>query len=78
MPEIPDGVVQRPRLVSRLASAQRVALVVAPPGYGKTVAARQWVEQADEPSAWFSVDFLDENPEGFWLHFLKAVRTVLP
>ena len=64
--------------MSRLSSGQRVALVVAPPGYGKTVAARQWIDGTTEPSAWVSVDFLDENPEAFWLHFLHAVRTVWP
>jgi LuxR family transcriptional regulator, maltose regulon positive regulatory protein len=77
-PAISEEVVERPRIVSRLSSRQRVALVVAPPGYGKTVAARQWVDETDEPAAWFSVDFLDENPESFWVHFLKAVRTVIP
>ncbi|HXW82306.1 MAG TPA: hypothetical protein VEJ84_22605, partial [Acidimicrobiales bacterium] len=77
-PEISQEVIERPRLVSRLASRRRVALVVAPPGYGKTVAARQWAYETDEPAAWFSVDFLDEDPESFWLHFLKAVRTVMP
>ena len=40
-----DGVVARPALFHRLAQAQRVAEVSAPPGSGKTILLRSWIAE---------------------------------
>jgi len=77
-PTLPQGVVRRPRLDDQLSAGERLALVVAPPGYGKTVAVRQWIETDGLPTSWFALDLLDDNPDLFWLHFIRALRNVLP
>ena len=56
----------------------RVGLVVAPPGYGKTVAVRQFVDAHSPPTAWFDLDLLDDNPGSFWAHLIESLRGVLP
>lgn len=76
-PALPPVAVERDGLLHRLGSA-RVTLVVAPPGYGKTVAVRQWLGTSGHPTAWMSVDLIDQRPQSFWLHFLAALRGALP
>jgi LuxR family maltose regulon positive regulatory protein len=77
-PTIPDGMVARPRLLRRIDPAARVALVVAPPGFGKTTLVAQWAQLCPDPLAWISLDLLDETPEVFWAHVIEAVRAVVP
>ncbi len=77
-PPLPDGMVERPRLLARFDPHARVVLVVAPPGFGKTTLVAQWAESAPDPLAWISVDLLDESPESFWCHVIEAVRSVVP
>ena len=76
-PPLP-GAIRRPELLERLAGDGRVTLVVAPPGYGKTVAVRQWMETTDRPTAWMSVDLIDQSPHVFWVHFVTGLRQTLP
>jgi LuxR family transcriptional regulator, maltose regulon positive regulatory protein len=68
----------RSRLVERVLGAERVSLLVAQPGYGKTVVARQVIEAGSPCAGWLSVDRLDEHRGAFWLHFHAAVRAALP
>lgn len=77
-PDAPRGVVPRPRVRDLLERDARVRLLIAPPGFGKTVAVREWVDGAAVPVAWLSVDLLDTNPLSFWAHLVAALRTVLP
>lgn len=50
--------VVRPRLDEALDGDWLVAVLVAPPGYGKSMVARAWVERTDAPVASVSVDRL--------------------
>lgn len=77
-PDLPPGVTLRPRVTELFDDDARVNLLVAPAGYGKTIAVRQWVEATGRPTAWLSVDMLDANPVTFWLHVVAAIRTVAP
>jgi LuxR family maltose regulon positive regulatory protein len=54
----------------------RVTLLTALPGFGKTVTARQWIDRADTPTGWVSLELLDGEPGLFWSYFLDAVRRV--
>lgn len=74
LPELPSGAVRRNRLEQMLSAAGRVALVTAPAGYGKTVAVRQWAAASEVPTAWLSLDLLDESPASFWAHVIRALR----
>lgn len=49
----------------------RLALVVGPPGYGKTVAVAGWLESRQIPHAWLSLDLGDDDPARF-LRYLAA------
>jgi LuxR family maltose regulon positive regulatory protein len=69
--------VVRSHLVERLDATARVALVAAPPGFGKTTLVRQWAMRSTVPTAWLSLDLLDENRITFWQHFIVATRRVL-
>lgn len=65
----------RDDLVRRIPAEARYVVIVAPPGYGKTVLARE-IHGACEPgtSAWLSVDLLDRQPYAFWHHLIAALQ----
>jgi len=70
------GIVSRPRLSERLGAAQRVTVVSAPPGSGKTVLLRSWITEAGlaESVAWVSAGGDERDPQRFWLSVLGALR----
>ena len=53
-PRVLHGLVRRPALIDRLTGAcdARVAVLVAPPGYGKTSLLREWSEHDERPFVW--------------------------
>ncbi len=64
-----------------LDATTRIATVIAPPGYGKTTALRQWLEAAhDTPAAtaFIPVAEIDASGHSFWRHFLAHLDAVLP
>jgi LuxR family transcriptional regulator, maltose regulon positive regulatory protein len=52
------GLVRRPRLVDRLLAAREetLALIVAPPGYGKSTLLEEWAERDPRPFVWLTLD----------------------
>jgi LuxR family maltose regulon positive regulatory protein len=73
-PRLHEDVVERPRLVERLAaSSAAVWLVSAPAGYGKTTVVSQAVAEADAHVGWVSVDRADNDPVRFWTHVATAL-----
>lgn len=83
-PPLRLGVVRRPRLTERLHAAwqagQRLALIAAPAGYGKTTLALSWLEQlpASELSvAWLSLDERDDQVDRLLLYMISAVKSVV-
>jgi LuxR family transcriptional regulator, maltose regulon positive regulatory protein len=50
-----DHIIERPRLIARLAEdgGARVSVLAAPAGYGKTTLARQWSQRQTGPVAWY-------------------------
>jgi LuxR family transcriptional regulator, maltose regulon positive regulatory protein len=76
-PQVPAGLVARPRLAERLGGdGARVVLVSAPAGFGKTVATLDWLRRAGVPHAWLSLDRLDNEPRRFFAHLAAAVETM--
>ncbi|HUA10226.1 MAG TPA: LuxR C-terminal-related transcriptional regulator [Candidatus Acidoferrales bacterium] len=88
-PVRPDGKIEtggafvpivRRRVIDRIASAamQRVVLIVAPAGYGKSVAMRQYLDSLTEPHIRY--DVLPENGGllGFLRGFADALAEVAP
>ena len=67
--------VARPDLVERLASAlpDRLAVVVAPTGWGKSELVAQWLVAHDGPVAYVGVDRADNDANRLWIHLLTAI-----
>jgi LuxR family transcriptional regulator, maltose regulon positive regulatory protein len=73
------GIVSRPRLFERLGVA-RVTVVSAPPGSGKTVLLRSWINQARAAGsvAWVPAGRGGRDPQRFWPSVLAALRQTGP
>src|SRR5262249_38933694 len=77
LPRLLAEMVARPRVQEALARDDaRLTLVAAPPGYGKTVAARAWYEGCPESVAWLTLDAGDNDPVRFWTYVATAVDRI--
>jgi ATP/maltotriose-dependent transcriptional regulator MalT len=72
--------IHRPRVVERIQSAamQRIVLIIAPAGYGKSVALRQYLETLTEEAVRFDVHAEHATLLGFVRGFADALRDVAP
>src|SRR6202012_235050 len=74
-----SGVVSRPGLFERLGAAPRVMVVSAPPGSGKTVLVRSWIDDAGLAERAGGVAGQDaRDPQRFWLSVVRALRRTPP
>jgi LuxR family maltose regulon positive regulatory protein len=83
VPRSRAGLVLRPRLVDavRRGAGQKLTIVVAPAGFGKTTLLAEWVVDtfaAETAAAWVSLDATENEPSLFWSYFLAAVERVFP
>jgi LuxR family maltose regulon positive regulatory protein len=76
-PSRPD-LVPRPRLIERLNEgiSQKLILVCAPAGFGKTTLVSKWVESLDLPVAWVSLDKRDNDRTSFLIYLVAALQTI--
>ncbi len=76
-PQRPN-LVLRPRLMWRLAEAQRLqhplTLVSAKAGSGKTTLVSEWLHQQDRPATWLSLDANDSDPRRFFRYLVAALQ----
>jgi ATP/maltotriose-dependent transcriptional regulator MalT/DNA-binding SARP family transcriptional activator len=72
--------IHRPRLGRKIAGrGVDLVLLVAPAGYGKTVLARQFLEQVTtDRRAWLDLDGRDDDPRRFGAYFLEALARPVP
>lgn len=72
--------IPRPRVQARLAEAcaERVALIVAPAGYGKSVALNAYLESLQTPYVRYDVDESGSNLPGFVRGFAHAISEIAP
>jgi LuxR family maltose regulon positive regulatory protein len=72
----PAWLIQRPSLFELLNTGERVVLVSAPAGNGKTFLLRSWItaEGLGERAAWVSVGRDEHDPQAFWLSVLDSLR----
>ncbi|MBK8900576.1 MAG: AAA family ATPase [Anaerolineaceae bacterium] len=78
-PNLPN-LVERPRLLEKLATKPQTKLILvsAPAGYGKTTLVTTWLRQLDGvPVCWLSLDEDDGDPQQFF-RYLAAVIRPLP
>ncbi len=68
--------VSRPHLVARLneALSDRLTLVSAPAGFGKTTLLSEWIPHSHHCVAWVSLDAGDNDPIRFWTYSLAALQ----
>ena len=74
------GVVARPALFGRLGGPERVTVVSAPAGSGKTVLLRSWIAGAGLAgrAAWVAAGREERDPQRFWLSVAGALRATGP
>lgn len=77
-PPVREKQVARRRLLEKLDAAlkQRLTLVCAPAGYGKTTLLSQWVERREQPTGWVSLDRSDSDPAQFLRYFYAAIQQI--
>jgi LuxR family maltose regulon positive regulatory protein len=82
MPPASPRLVSRPRLIRQLDEGlhlnQRLTLVSAPAGFGKTTLLSDWLRHAERPVAWLSLDDGDNDPLRFSAYLLAALQSIDP
>jgi LuxR family transcriptional regulator, maltose regulon positive regulatory protein len=77
-----DGLVARPQLIDQLTRGvqpgQRLLLITAPPGYGKTTLFSAWASQSNLRVCWLSLDEGDNDLNQFWLDLARALAVHVP
>ncbi|MFQ5499641.1 MAG: BTAD domain-containing putative transcriptional regulator [Candidatus Zixiibacteriota bacterium] len=76
IPEPPDGMIERNRLISQIRSHPTARLVVltAPGGYGKTIVAAQTLARIPvDRKAWLRLDQHDADPAQFMTYLIEAL-----
>jgi ATP/maltotriose-dependent transcriptional regulator MalT len=87
-PRLSAMLVERSRLLTLLdiGRTQKLTLVQAPAGFGKTTLVTQWLAhrrklagtEPPEPVAWFSLDGGDNDPLRFWSELVAACQVLDP
>ena len=79
-PSVPSRRVLRPHLIQRLNEGleldRQMTLISAPPGFGKSTCAAEWVSGLNLPTAWVSLDRSDDDPVRFFACLLAALQRV--
>jgi LuxR family transcriptional regulator, maltose regulon positive regulatory protein len=78
MPDLPAGLILRPRLLELLSAGTDggLALLGAPAGFGKTVLLSSWASSGrlDGPMAWLSLEADDNDAGRFWAYVTAALE----
>ena len=73
-----SNLVPRPRLIERINDGitQKLVLICAPAGFGKTTLLSDWVRQINLPVAWLSLDAGDNELNRFLIYLVAAIQTI--
>ena len=74
------GVIDRPRLLSKLQGAleHKLTLISAPPGYGKTTLVAQFARQSPYPVAWHTIEERERDIPNLYNQSLAVLEQVAP
>ena len=66
-PSTSANLVHRSKLFEKLDNGlkRKLTLISAPAGFGKTTVICDWIKQNKIPTAWYSIDKMDNDPVGF-------------
>jgi LuxR family transcriptional regulator, maltose regulon positive regulatory protein len=80
VPAVRGGIVSRPGLFERLATAARVSQISGPAGSGKTFLLRSWLFESGlaDDAAWVTVPGGEQDAQQFWISILDALRDTIP
>ena len=80
MPVARAKTVRRPRLIEELntGASEKLTLISAPAGFGKSSLAREWVLELDKPIAWLSLDEGDNDLTRFFSYLIAALQQIEP
>jgi LuxR family maltose regulon positive regulatory protein len=80
LPQRRKDLFTRQRLINLLYDLldEKLILVIAPAGYGKTSLLIDFAYQVDLPVCWYAVDELDQTPERFFTYFIAALHRCFP
>lgn len=71
--------IDRPRLIEQINSGfQRLILITAPPGYGKTTLAAQYARQSGLPVIWHTISERERDVSRLYDHSLAVFDAILP
>lgn len=78
VPPLPPYCVPRPILDQRLNAAMqnKLTLLSAPAGFGKTMVLSAWASNCPWPVAWISLDESNNDPVGFWTYVIAALESI--
>ncbi|MBN1666821.1 MAG: AAA family ATPase [Anaerolineales bacterium] len=78
IPPLHGNPVNREHLIQSLNAGlpQRLTLVCAPAGYGKSTLLSEWLSQVGVPAAWLSLEAGENVPIRFWNYFAAALNTI--
>jgi len=73
-------IVLRPRLIEQLNKGlhNRLTLISAPAGFGKTTLVSEWIVDCERPTAWLSLDENKNDPARFLIHLISALQKISP
>ncbi len=79
-PPVSPNFISRPHLLESLGNYRQrpLTLVSAPAGYGKSTLVSSWLEAADCPGGWVSLDDGDNDLSMFVSYLIAAVRSMFP
>ena len=75
---------ERPAVLKRLEKnlvvngnfTRQLTLISAPAGFGKTTLARNWLNDKENRSAWYTLDRGDNEREKYWLYLASSLQTI--
>ncbi len=78
IPPVRPELVPRSRLIERLNAGlhRKLTLISAPAGFGKTTLVTEWLDNAERPFAWLSLDEDDNDPARFFTYLLAALQRI--
>ncbi|NNJ13669.1 hypothetical protein EKD04_025415 [Chloroflexales bacterium ZM16-3] len=79
-PPLRSNALMRSRLIVRMQRglAQKLSLISAPAGCGKTTLLSSWIAGCGRPVGWLALDAGDSDPIHFLAHLVAALQTVDP